>query len=194
MNDVNPYPGSPYQQGGAGSQDSLSAQGYPSSDQANSLAGQSGYYSAGYSGGQPDPFLNPPESQVVPYSGPPQQAYGQPYSQQYSYPQAPYGPYVPCGQGVYGGGFYDPRRHEADSLGGWALGLGIASIFMGCLYFGALLGVPAIIVGVKGMRAADEGRATNKGISIAGVVLGSIGSAISLLFISFLFLAYLGSL
>jgi len=64
---------------------------------------------------------------------------------------------------------------------------------MGCLYFGALLGVPAIILGVKGMRAADEGRATNKGVSIAGVVLGSIGSAVSIFFILFVFLAYLGS-
>ena len=193
MNGVNPYPGSPYQQGGAGSQDSLSAQGYPSSDQTSSLAGQSGYYSAGYSGGQSDPFLNPPESQVLPYSGPLQQSYGQPYSQQHPYPQAPYGPYVPYGQSVYGGGVYEPRRHEGDMLGGWALGLGLASILMGCLYFGALLGVPAIILGVKGMRAADEGRATNKGISIAGVVLGSIGSAVSIFFILFLFLAYLGS-
>ena len=73
---------------------------------------------------------------------------------------------------------YDPRRHEANALGGWALGLGIASIFANCLYFGLFLGVPAIIVGVMGMRAADEGRASNKGLSIAGVVTGAIGSVI----------------
>ena len=74
---------------------------------------------------------------------------------------------------------YDPRRHEANALGGWALGLGIASIFFSCLHFGMVLGIPAIIIGVKGMRAADEGRASNKGLSIAGVVTGIIGSVIS---------------
>ena len=119
---------------------------------------------------------------MVPYPGigqqPYSQAYGQPYSQQYPYPSPSYVPYPPYGQGVYWGVPYDPRRHEANALGGWALGLGIASIFANCLYFGLFLGVPAIIVGVMGMRAADEGRASNKGLSIAGVVTGAIGSVI----------------
>ena len=56
------------------------------------------------------------------------------------------------------------------SLGGWALGLGIA----GLVCCGALTGVPAIILGYLGIQAANQGRATNKGMSIAGVVLGAI--------------------
>ena len=79
-------------------------------------------------------------------------------------------------------------------MGGWALGLGIASVFANCLYFGIFLGVPAIVLGVKGMRAADEGRATNKGLSIAGVVLGCIGSVISILFLLLFVVTFLGSL
>lgn len=94
VSDVNPYPGSPYQQGGAGGQDFLFSQGYPLSGEANSSAGWVGYYSAGYSDGQLDPFLKPPEGHVVPYSGSPHQYYGQPYSQQYAYPPDPYRPYV----------------------------------------------------------------------------------------------------
>lgn len=194
VSDVNPYPGSPYQQGGAGGQDFLFSQGYPFSGGANSSAGWAGYYGAGYSDGQFDPFLNPPEGHVVPYSGSPHQYYGQPYSQQYAYPRDPYRPYAPYGPGAYGGGFYDPRRYEGNSLGGWSLGLGIASIFANCLYFGIFLGVPAIVLGVKGMRAADEGRATNKGLSIAGLVLGCIGSFISIPFLLLFVVTFLGSL
>ena len=85
------------------------------------------------------------------------------------------------GPGGYGGGF-GPRPDEKNSLGGWALGLGIASIFANCLYFGIFLGVPAIVLGVKGMRAADEGRATNKGMSIAGIVLGALSIVLTIVF------------
>lgn len=106
------------------------------------------------------------------------QAYGQPYSQQYPYPSPSYGPYPPYGQDVYWGVPYDPRRHEANALGGWALGLGITSIFANCLSLGLILGISAIVVGVLGMRAANEGRASNKGLSIAGVVTGGIGAFI----------------
>ena len=88
------------------------------------------------------------------------------------------GPYPPYGQGVYWRAPYDPRRHEANALGGWALGLGIASIVASCLSFGLILGISAIVVGVLGMRAANEGRASNKGLSIAGVVTGAIGAVI----------------
>ena len=46
-----------------------------------------------------------------------------------------------------------------------------------------ILGIPAIVVGVLGMRAAKEGRASNKGLSIAGVVTGAIGTVISALYL-----------
>ena len=166
MSDVSPYQSDPYLSAGP------DAQAYPPA--------QDGYYGAGYPGAQPDPYPVAPGNQMIPYQASPQ----------YPYPAAPHGSY---GQGMYWAGFYDPRRTEANALGGWALGLGIASMFFGC-YLGSIFGIPAIIVGVKGMRAADEGRATNKGLSIAGTVLGGVGTAIGC--ISFLFgiLAYLYSL
>ena len=57
-------------------------------------------------------------------------------------------------------------------------------------YLGALCGIPAIVVGVKGMRAADEGRATNKGMSIAGVAMGSIFTAFNVIYVSFLIIYF----
>lgn len=181
MSDLNPYPADPYRQGAAGSP-------YPTDfDRASQSASgvsstQNGYYSADDLGGQSPHFPAAPGGQMVPYPGGGRQsygqAYGQPYSQQYPYPSPSYGPYPPYGQSVYWGVPYDPRRHEANALGGWALGLGITSIFANCLSFGLILGISAIVVGVLGMRAANEGRASNKGLSIAGVVTGGIGAFI----------------
>ena len=73
------------------------------------------------------------------------------------------------GPGGYGGGF-GPRPDEKNSLGGWALGLGIAS-FACC---GVFTGIPAMILGFLGLQAANEGRATNKGMSIAGIIMGGL--------------------
>ena len=181
MSEMNSYQAYPYRQGVTGSP-------YPTdSDNASrAVSGapsvQNGYYSADYPGNQSSPFPAVPGGQMVPYPGGGRQsygqAYGQPYSQQYPYPSPSYGPYPPYGQDVYWGVPYDPRRHEANALGGWALGLGITSIFANCLSLGLILGISAIVVGVLGMRAANEGRASNKGLSIAGVVTGGIGAFI----------------
>ena len=53
--------------------------------------------------------------------------------------------------------------------------LGIVSLFFG----GALLGVPAIILGLKGRKKAAAGRATNGGQAQAGFVLGIISTLLS---------------
>ena len=183
MSDLNLYQADPYRQGAVGSR-SYSAESDAASQAGSGVSAvQNGYYSTDYPGAQSYPFPAASGSQVVPYPGPGQQpysqAYGQPYSQQYPYPPPSYGQYPPYGPGVYWGPLYDPRRHEANALGGWALGLGIASIFINCMYLGAFLGVPAIVVGVLGVGAANEGRASNKGLSIAGVATGAIGAIIS---------------
>ncbi|MBW3068594.1 MULTISPECIES: DUF4190 domain-containing protein [unclassified Actinomyces] len=59
---------------------------------------------------------------------------------------------------------------EKNNLGGWALGLGIASV----LCCGIFTGIPAAILGYLGIQAANEGRASNKGMSIAGIILGAL--------------------
>ena len=154
MSDLNLYQADPYRQGAVGSR-SYSAESDAASQAGSGVSAvQNGYYSTDYPGAQSYPFPAASGSQVVPYPGPGQQpysqAYGQPYSQQYPYPPPSYGQYPPYGPGVYWGPLYDPRRHEANALGGWALGLGIASIFINCMYLGAFLGVPAIVVGNQG--------------------------------------------
>ena len=184
MSELNPYQADPYHRGVAGSPYSYPSDSNVASQSASGMSStQNGYYSANDLSDQSLPFPTAPGDQVIPYSGfgqqPYSQTYGEPYSQQYPYPSPSYGPYPPYGQGAYWGAPYDPRRHEANALGGWALGLGIASIVANCFYFGLILGVPAIVVGVLGVGAANEGRASNKGLSIAGVVTGAIGTVIS---------------
>lgn len=93
---------------------------------------------------------------------------------------APNGPYLAGGplppttqayqQAPAGYGYGYPASMEANALGSWALGLGIASFVL----LGIFLSIPAVILGHKGMRAADEGRATNRGIAQAGFILGII--------------------
>ena len=98
-----------------------------------------------------------------------------------AYPSGPYnqqpGGYGPAG---YGPGGYGPRPDEKNSLGGWALGLGIASLFC-CSIF---TGIPAMILGYLGMQAANEGRATNKGMSIAGIVMGALSIVFLIIYLA----------
>ena len=60
---------------------------------------------------------------------------------------------------------------EKNSLGNWALGLGIAA----ALCCGPFTGIPAVILGFMGLQAAKAGRATNNAMSIVGIVLGALG-------------------
>lgn len=78
-------------------------------------------------------------------------------------PPGPY--YAPAGVGPY------PAATAQNWLGGWALGLGIASIFIGSFL---ILPIAAIIMGAMGREAANEGRASNRGMATAGMVLGIV--------------------
>jgi len=44
------------------------------------------------------------------------------------------------------------------------------------------LGIAAIIVSAKGMKAANEGRAGAKGMGIAGLITGILGTLLSLVY------------
>ena len=90
------------------------------------------------------------------------------------------GPY-PDGQynqqpGGYVPGGFGPRPDEKNSLGVWSLCLGIVSFF--CC--GLITGIPSIIVGYLGIQAANEGRATNMGMSFAGIVMSVVGPVLSI--------------
>ena len=58
--------------------------------------------------------------------------------------------------------------------------LGIASIVCCSLF----TGIPALICGFMGMQAANKGRATNKGMAIAGMVLGGLSIVWTIIAIS----------
>lgn len=113
-----------------------------------------------------DPASRPQEPQ--------QPTYGQqqPYNQQPPAYGSPYPGGYPQGQN-----FGPPTVYPDNKLGGWALGLGLASIVLSC---GLLTGIPAIIVGTKGMRAAKEGTANNRGMSLTGVVIGIVMTVLSI--------------
>lgn len=99
---------------------------------------------------------------------PPPPAYGTPAPP--PPPAAPgYGaPPVPAGYG-----YAAPNNGSGTA----ALILGIISI--ACC--GLLAGIPAIILGKKGMALADSGQANNRGVAQAGYILGIIGTILSVL-------------
>ena len=69
-------------------------------------------------------------------------------------------------------------------------GLAIASLVLGIVSFtgfGPLTGVPAIITGFMALKKGQKER----GMSIAGIVMGSIATLLTLLFIGFIILLIL---
>lgn len=118
--------------------------------------------------GDNNPYGNPGEGQD-PASRP--QEPQQPYNQQ---PPA-YGSPYPSGY-AQGQNFGGANTYPDNKLGGWALGLGLA----GFLVCGLFTGIPAIVVGAKGMRAEKAGTANNRGMSLGGLVLGIIATVLSL--------------
>ena len=67
------------------------------------------------------------------------------------------------------------RSEPDNTVGLLALVLGAVSFVAG----GLLLGIPAIVLGVKGRRRADAGLATNRDQATAGLVCGIISTAMS---------------
>lgn len=107
----------------------------------------------------------------LPPRGLPQEEPQQPYHQQPPAYGSPYPGGYPQGQNTGVVSAYPDNR-----LGGWALGLGLAGFFV-C---GLFTGIPAIVVGVKGVRAEKAGTANNRGMSVAGIILGILAILLSL--------------
>ena len=83
---------------------------------------------------------------------------------------------------------------EKNGTASAALILGILSIVL-CvtLLLSVPLGIIAIVLGVKGRRFASEGRATNGGSAVGGIITGSIGAALGVFSWFILFLAIVTS-
>ncbi|MFZ4517960.1 MAG: DUF4190 domain-containing protein [Microthrixaceae bacterium] len=61
-------------------------------------------------------------------------------------------------------------------------GLAVAALVCGILIlcFGCLTGIPALVLGILGLRKSNELGGTGKGQAIAGIVLGAISIALAI--------------
>jgi Domain of unknown function (DUF4190) len=151
--------------------------------------------------GYPTPGQDPHGQQQPPYSDPygQQPQYGQPSYEQPQYGQPSYGqpqyqdpygqpqptsgspyPSSPAYPGYPPGGYQVPgygpppaASGQSNVLGLLSMIFGILSIPVGCCgFFGLILSVPAIVLGILGMQKARQGQATNKGMAVAGLCCG----------------------
>lgn len=130
-------------------------------------------------GAAPDGFNSP-----VP---PPANPYGD--AQPGSEPQ--FGGPPPFQQQPFGGqpGFGGPSPYatgsnptQRNALGITALVLGILSVVLFCTtWVATLIGIGAVVVGFFGLSAAKKGMASNRGLSLTGVILGFVGIVASII-------------
>jgi len=68
-----------------------------------------------------------------------------------------------------------------------ALSLGLASVVLVCCQGGIWLGLPAVVIGVLGMRNADRdpGQYGGRGLAVAGMVLGIVTFLASVIMLIF---------
>lgn len=110
-------------------------------------------------------------------------------SASYGYPAAPAAPSASYGYPGYPGyGGQQPwGPAPANGLGIAAMVLGIIAVVGFCMWgFGIILGILALIFGIIGRGRAQRGEATNGGMALAGIILGSISIVISAVFLGFL--------
>ncbi|WP_405805765.1 DUF4190 domain-containing protein [Streptomyces sp. NBC_00210] len=99
----------------------------------------------------------------------------------------PYGGY-PGYPGYQNYGQTGWQAAPANGMGITAMVLGILSVCLFCLYgiVAVVLGVLALIFGILGRKRAQRGEATNGGMALAGIILGSVGIAIGAIVIGLL--------
>jgi hypothetical protein len=78
-----------------------------------------------------------------------------------------------------------PVRTARNGIGYTALGLGILALITSPLLVGLLFGSLAITLGLAGLDAVEDDRATNRTSTIAAVILGVIASIIGLIALTF---------
>jgi hypothetical protein len=76
----------------------------------------------------------------------------------------------------------------SSALGVLALTLGIVSLLTSVVFGGFYLGVPAIVLGVLGVRQVAAGRAGGRGKALTGISLGAIALLVSTLLVGGLFM------
>lgn len=186
-------PDDPYAEGEQGSWDGAYPP-YPSYTPADSQAAYPSYGGSAWPGDAPtaatdyaptagyaptpgdaerDPYLTPDPYAVPTGASTAATAVG-PYQGAYPGAQGGYtvGGYGPAGAMTWEQVALAQRATSQNGLGGWALGVGIAGIFLFSWIFPPII---VIVLGILGRRAADRGTATNRSVATAGLVLGVIG-------------------
>ncbi|MFE3518108.1 DUF4190 domain-containing protein [Streptomyces sp. NPDC059166] len=104
----------------------------------------------------------------------------------YGYPAAPSAGYgYPGYPGYAGQQPWGPA--PANGLGIAAMVLGIIAVVGFCMWgLGVILGILALIFGIIGRGRAKRGEATNGGMALAGIILGSVSIVIGAVFLGFL--------
>ena len=108
------------------------------------------------------------------YGAPPAQP-GYPAAPQYGATPYPAAPQYAAAPG-YAGGYAYPKN----SLAVWSLVLAI----LGMVLCGLFTGIPAVIIGNNAKRAVASGEANNGGLATAGVVVGWIAIALSVIVVA----------
>jgi hypothetical protein len=71
---------------------------------------------------------------------------------------------------------------QSNTMGLVSMILGIISIPAACCAFlGIAVGVPAVVLGILGLRKANAGEADNRGQALAGLICGSVGLVLSII-------------
>ncbi|MBO3085830.1 DUF4190 domain-containing protein [Cellulomonas fengjieae] len=132
-----------------------------------------------YGAGEPQQRQEPGAAPQYPATPPPSAPGAPQYPSAGGAPQypaaAPYGQ-APGGYGQPAPGY--GATYPKNSLGVWSLVLGIVSFVLSC---GLFTGIPAVIVGNNAKKAVARGEANNGGMATAGVILGWVAIALSVL-------------
>ncbi|MEU8527653.1 MULTISPECIES: DUF4190 domain-containing protein [Streptomyces] len=131
---------------------------------------------------QPTMAAVPPADVPPPPVAPTGPGYGYPTAPappagQYGYPGYP-------GYGGYGQGGWP--QAPSNGMGTAAMVLGILALTIGWCYGvpALVLGVLALIFGILGRKRVQRGEANNGGQALAGIIMGSIGIVIGVIFIA----------
>lgn len=108
-----------------------------------------------------DPFASPSDDRG---STPPQGSSTSP----------PAGWGAPGEQSDWGGHPGPPPQGNSNGVGVAALVVGLLALFTSWLLIGGLLGIVAIVLGIVGLGKVKRHEASNKGMAIAGIVLGAL--------------------
>jgi hypothetical protein len=130
------------------------------------------------------PSYQDPYAQQQPYADPyaqPQPISANPYPTSPAYPAAPQYPVA-----GYGAPVAPPTQTSSNALGLISMILGIIAIPVSCCgVLSFILTIPAIVLGILGIKKANEGQANNKGMAMAGLICGGVAAVIALGWIIF---------